>query len=146
MSVVIYSKGAMVADSRAWSGTSHPAGDKRKIHRLNDGSIIGITSNVVGAPEELVRWINEGEDKEAWAPANPSWSAIRVKPDGSVWLYDDAYFATGPLEGEFFTIGSGRKYALGALHAGADIFQAGFVAIACDPFCGGKLRYLSLNR
>ncbi|WP_276122699.1 peptidase S14 [Pararhizobium qamdonense] len=145
MSVVIYKDGVMAADSRAYSGSSHPVGGKQKIHRMKDGSLLGVCSNSVGMPENLREWIEAGEDKGGWALENPVFEAIRVMPSGEVFFYNDCYGKTGPLEGDVFTIGSGRKYALGAIRAGADIYEAVQVAIECDVWCSGPTRTLSLN-
>ncbi|OCP21927.1 MULTISPECIES: hypothetical protein [unclassified Ensifer] len=145
MSVVVYHRGQMAADTRAYSGNSHPAGNKMKIHRLNDGSLVGIVSNQIGTPEAFVEWLNSGASRDDLMPSDPSFSAIQVKADGSVYLYDDGYTPAGPLVGETFTIGSGRKYALGAIKMGATIIQAVEVAIELDVWCGGPVAALALH-
>ena len=151
MSVVIYDsrRKVMASDSRAYSGNAHPAGTKRKIHRIESGpyagSLLGIVSNVVGMPEEFKAWIERGAGREDWAPADPSFEALLVKPDGSVFLFDDAYFCAGPMTGDFFTIGSGRKYAYGAMMAGCHVTEAVEIAIACDPWCGGPVNAMNLQ-
>lgn len=132
MSVVVYKNGVMAADTRAYGGDAHPVGSKHKIHRLEDGSLLGITSNVPGQSESLRAWINNGCDSEDMVIANPSFSAIWVKTDGSVWLFWDSFSPAGPLTGEFFTIGSGRKYAMGALELGVEVEEAVAVAIKLD--------------
>lgn len=151
MSVVVYDHRTqtMTADTRAYSGNSHPAGHKMKIHRIKEGphagSLLGVVSNVVGMPEEFRAWIERGADKEDWAPNDPSFEALLVKPNGEIFLFDDAYYCAGPMVGSFFTIGSGRKYAYGALMAGADAKAAVEVAIACDTWCGGPVAQISLH-
>ena len=144
MSVVVYHKGVMAADSRAYSGSAHPAGNKLKIHRLKDGSIVGITSNQVGMPEAFVEWLNNGGSRDDLMPASPSLSAIVVSPSGDIALYDDGY-TPSRVWGDTFTIGSGRKYALGAIAMGADAKRAVEVAIEHDLWCGGPITSLALN-
>ena len=145
MSVVVYKHGLMGADSRAYSGSNHPMGDKLKIHRLPDGTLLGIVSNSIGMPEAFRDWVIGGENREDFMPGDPSFSAIKVTPSGHVYLYDDSYTPSGPLTGDFFTIGSGRKYAYGALLMGASVTKAVEVAIQCDCWCGGHVERLELH-
>ena len=151
MSVILYdaTKQVMFSDGRAYGGDSHPVGTKHKIYRIPSGrfqgSLIGITSDRPGQPEELVQWIAEGMGKEAYAPSEPSWSAILVKPNGEIFLFDDSYFMAGPIESDVVTIGSGKRYALGAYRAGATGSEAVRVAIDCDTMCGLPVRSVALR-
>lgn len=151
MSVIVYDakRRLMVADSRAYSGSPHPMGTKMKIHRITDGpfkgALLGITSCVPGMGEEFKQWVTEGMSKEAFGPSDPQFEALLVQTDGSVIYFNDAYYPSGPLESDYFTIGSGGKYALGAIRAGAHPLNAVGVAIACDPFCGLPVVSLSLE-
>lgn len=151
MSVIVYdhTQQIMTADTRAYSGDPHPTGNKMKIHKIKEGpfagSLLGITSSQPGMAEQLKQWITEGMDKEAFAPSQPDFEALLVKPDGEIFLFVDAYYPSGPLVGDVFTIGSGKKYALGALRAGANPIQAVEVAIRCDSMCGGPVAALTLH-
>ncbi len=145
MSVVVYHKGIMAADTRAYSGSAHPAGNKMKIHRMPDGSLLGITSNVVGMPETFKRWIEEGADRKAILPSEPTFEALHVLPSGEIYFYCDGYTPAGPLVGETFTLGSGKGYALGAIKMGADAVEAVGVAIECDSWCGAPIAALPLH-
>jgi len=78
-------------------------------------------------------------------PAVCDWEALLVKPDGEVFLFVDAYYPSGPLIGDVFTIGSGKKYALGAYRAGANAVQAVEIAIQCDSMCGGPIAAVTLH-
>lgn len=145
MSVIVYHDGVMAADTRAYSGSSHPVGNKMKIHRLADGSLLGLSSSTPGLPEEFKAWLERGADREDYAPAEVDIEALLIAPDGKAYLYTDSYFRCGPLIGDTFTIGSGKKYALGAIKAGCDAEEAVHVAIACDPFCGGPVSLIRLH-
>lgn len=144
MSVIVYHNGIMASDTRAYSGNSHPVGNKMKIHRLKDGSLLGMSSSTPGLPEEFKAWLERGANYEDYGPTDVDIEALLVKPDGSVYLYYNSYYRAGPLVGQTFTIGSGKKYALGAIAAGCDAAQAVEVAISCDPFCGGPVAVLPL--
>jgi ATP-dependent protease HslVU (ClpYQ) peptidase subunit len=146
MSVVVYKDGRMAADSRAYSGSTHPIGNKRKIHRLKDGSLLGITSNQVGIAESFRDWLDDGANREAAVPHEPSFNAIHVKPNGDVYLYDDGYAPSGPIKADFYAIGSGGQYAYGAMTVGVEVEEAVSVAIKCDIWCGGHVDLLELER
>jgi ATP-dependent protease HslVU (ClpYQ) peptidase subunit len=145
VSVVVYKDGVMAADSRAYSGGSHPIGTKKKIHRLTDGSLLGITSNQIGLPEAVRDWIDQGARRDALLPDQPSFTAIHVLTNGEIYFYDDSYVPSGPITTSEITIGSGMKYALGALKMGATAYEAVEVAKQCDFYCGGKVAILTLK-
>jgi hypothetical protein len=145
LSVVVYHDGIMAADTRAYSGDRHFVGNKLKIHRMPDGSLLGIVSNQVGMPEAFKQWVAEGADREAVMPDQPSFEAIHVMPDGKIFYYDDGYTPSGPIVAQTLTIGSGKKYALGAIKMGADAVRAVEIAIDCDVWCGAPVSALPLN-
>ena len=144
MSVIVYHDGVMAADSRAYSGTKHPMGLKCKIHRLRDGSLLGVSSSVVGFPEAFRNWLETGRKKEDMIP-EPSFDALLVRPGGGAFFYSNSYLPTGPLFGQPLTIGTGSKYALGAIHQGANAVRAVEVAIECDVWCGGPVHSFRLH-
>lgn len=152
MSVVVYDarQGLMVADTRAYAGCPHPIGNKMKIHRIETGpfagSLLGLTSSQPGQAEEFKQWVTEGMSKDAYTPSSVDLEALLVKPSGEVFLFCDSYYPSGPLVSDVFTIGSGKRYALGAFRAGANAAQAVEVAIACDSMCGGPVAALSLHK
>jgi ATP-dependent protease HslVU (ClpYQ) peptidase subunit len=149
MSVIVYHHGVMASDSRAYSGDTHPIGTKRKIHRIEEGphagSLLGICSNVVGTPDEFKAWIEGGAPGGVAVPADPSFEAILIKPDGDAFFFNDSYTATGPIVADTFTLGSGKKYALGAIKAGAGVVDAVKIAIECDVWCGGPVVCTALD-
>jgi len=151
MSTIVYDAKAriMAADSRAYSGSSHPTGFKMKVHRITEGpfegALIGVSSAILGAGEELKQWIAEGMSKDYIGFANCDWEALLVKSNGEVYLFVDGYTPSGPLVGDVFTIGSGKKYALGAWLALHDARKAVEVAIACDSMSGGPVTHLYLD-
>lgn len=146
MSVIIYDaeNQVMVADSRAYCGDTHPFGNKMKIHRLSDGSLLGMTSSTPGVPEEFKAWLERGARMDDFGPNDIDLDAIRVTLTGEIYLYSDSYFRCGPLTGDVFTLGSGKRYALGAWRAGADAIHSVQVAIECDTMCGGPVMAVNL--
>lgn len=146
MSVVVYDakNQVMTADTRAYCGDAHPFGNKMKIHRLKDGSLLGVTSSTPGVPEEFKAWLERGARMDDFGPSDIDLDAILVTLTGEIYLFSDSYYRCGPLVGDYFTVGSGKRYALGALRAGANSVQAVEVAIQCDTMCGGPVSQLPL--
>lgn len=130
MTTIAYRDGVMAADSRAYSGGRPPIGCKAKIKRLADGTLIGVSSTVPGRGEAVIAWFEAGANPEKVPPGDPSHRLLAVKPGGEVLFSHDAYSISGPLTGEFFAVGSGEEYALGAMAMGASAERA--VEVACD--------------
>ena len=140
MTVIAYRFGIMAADSRAFSGDQHPIGSKCKIRRWEDGTLIGVSSNRLGGAERVHEWLMAGRPDDFKLPEN--FNYLRVNPNGEVFQGDENGFESGPLKAPFHTIGSGEKYAHGAMTAGADAFKAVEAAIACDVW-SDHLLYLA---
>ena len=105
MTTIAYRDGVMAADSRAYSGTRFPVGSKVKCRRLEDGTLLGISSTVPGEAEAVARWFEAGADPKAGPASEPKHTLLAVRPNGEVFYSDDSYFLSGPLSGEFFAIG-----------------------------------------
>lgn len=146
MTTIAYRNGVMAADSRAYSGDKVPIGSKAKIHRLDDGGLLGITSTVVGLPERFVEFVNSGLDpsyKEG-APDDPHLSALWVKPNGDV-MYFAGWLPTGPVIADYYAIGSGEQYALAAMCLGYGPEAAVTVACEFDIWSAEPIHALSLK-
>lgn len=138
MTTVTYRDGIMAADSRAFSGDRSPIGFKDKVHRLADGTLVGISTTVVGADKALVHWVEKGRLPAATDKLD-NFMVLMVKPNGQVFYARDQLLWTGPLSAPFYAIGSGGDYALGALSMGATAVQAVEKAIQMDPWSGGDI-------
>ncbi|MBY3239151.1 peptidase S14 [Rhizobium laguerreae] len=151
MSVIAYNRERklMIADSRAFSGSPHPIGTKMKIHEITEGkckgALLGVTTSSPGMGEAFKEWVTEGMSKEAFDPGFSDVDALLVKRDNSVYHFASSRFPSGPLVGDFLTIGSGAEYALGAYKACGDPFRAVEVAIECDPCCGPPIVSMQLR-
>lgn len=129
MTVIVYRNGVMACDSRAYSGGPSPIGDKCKIERLEDGTLLGVSSNKPGGAELVRRWYKEECPDEFKYKLPETFTLLAVKPDGTAYYADDYPMLSGPLTADYFAIGSGEKYALGALALGVSAPEA--VAIGC---------------
>lgn len=130
MTVIVYSAGEMGSDSRAYSGGPSPIGNKCKVELLEDGTLLGVSSNKPGGSELVRRWYKEGCPDEFKYKLPETFTLLAVKPDGTAYYADDFPLLSGPLTARHYAIGSGEKYALGALEAGCSIKEA--LSIACD--------------
>lgn len=140
MSVVTYRDGVMAADSRAYGGNWQASpGQKTKIHQLEDGTRVGVTSAAVGQPERVVAWLRAGAIPEKWGSGDVLSSMLLVKPDGGVYLSRDSLYFAGPIHCEYYAIGSGADFALGAMAMGASAERAVEVACSLDPHCGAPV-------
>jgi len=143
VSVIVFRDGILASDSRAYGGDYQASpGTKQKLFKLADGSRVGVASATLGQPERFVAFLR-GE-VEASSLTGIAWDmrAIVVKPDGSIYLAESSVHMSGPIQCEFYAIGSGAKYALGAIFAGATAVEAVEAAIRFDPHCGGDVRTL----
>lgn len=144
MTTIVYRDGVLVADRRAYSGDKKPIGAKTKIHRLEDGTLFGISSNNVGADSLLRRWIEGGCETAASDQLKPdSFEMILIRPNGEVFFANGNLDLTGPLEAEYFAIGSGDHFALGALAMGASAVEAVKVASDLDIWSGDGITTLT---
>lgn len=133
MSTIAYRDGIMAADTRAYGGRYEPSpGRKAKIHRLYDGSIVGLSTATIGLSERYVAWLRDGADP-AKMTDKIDIRVIMVKPDGKLYVADDSPYFAGPIETEFYAIGSGTCYAMGAMSMGATAEEAVRVACEHDP-------------
>lgn len=131
MTTIAYRDGVMAADSRAYSGSKVPIGEKVKIRRLDDGTLIGASTSTCGAGTWVLDWYEGGCIAKAGdAELLPDkFDLLVVHPDGRVFIASDHAVLSGPLTTPYIAIGSGNEYALGALAHGATAVQA--VEAAC---------------
>lgn len=126
MTTITYRDGVMAADSRAYGGDKVPIGSKVKIKRMEDGTLVGATSTIVGGSAWAIQWWEDGCPQKPGEHVNlPSaFTLLAVKPNGEAYMANDHGALTGPLDAPFLAIGSGEQYALGAMAHGANAIDA----------------------
>lgn len=143
MSVVVYKDGILAADTCAYGGRGQTSpGQKAKIHRLEDGTRVGIVSAMIGEPERFLAWLKAGEDRTNWTGDKPDFRALIIRPNGDVFLADDSIWFSGPIECTSYAIGSGGDYAMGAMAMGASAKQAAYVACDLDQCTNAPVQTL----
>jgi hypothetical protein len=144
MTTIAYKAGIMAADTRAYGGFNTPLGQKRKIRRLPDGTLIGCSSNQVGLGEAVMDWYEAGADPEKGPKADETkFTLLVVKPNGEAFYGYDSFYLSGPIRADCFAVGSGEGLAHGAMRAGASAERA--VEIACDADIWSGLPVLTVS-
>lgn len=141
MTTVAYRNGVMAADSQATSSFKQKC---QKIHKVGD-SIFGVCGSLSSA-YLFLEWIKH--DRRDWveserAPPSPltdddNFDAIELCEEG-LFLWDGK-LTRRPVDIEFYAIGSGSDFAMGAMAMGADAVQAVKVANTLDPYTGGAIK------
>lgn len=96
----------------------------------------------------MVEWVKGGRDPSVFPPSQrdkDDWAAtLVIEPDGSASLYERT---PQPIRWEqpFGAIGSGKEYALAAMHLGKTAAEAVAVANELDPCSGNGVDRLPLN-
>lgn len=144
MTTICYRDGVLASDMRAYSGDRQPIGFKQKIHCLrnsNGSSVaIGISTPHPGLSEEILAWFASEKAGDTLPEAGRAFSILEINDQGEVYFYNDSFVPSGPLSGEFFAIGTGAEYAIGAMSAGASAAEAVSLAGIHDPWTGGSVQ------
>lgn len=109
--------------------------NERKVHRLNDGSIIGGCGNPAYLPK-VVEWLNKGRRGKWPIEGDDGFSAIWLRSDGVSYFDNEGGETTPALP---VAVGSGSGMAIGALEAGASLRQAIEIASKHDVWTGGQI-------
>lgn len=145
MSTITYRDGIMAADSRAYAGGPTPIGFKKKLRKLVDGSMIGISTTLPGLSELVMDYFDNcasdvpNIDYPQPEIGEKKITILLVTADGEVYYADDSLNLSGPLDGEFWAIGSGEAYALGAMECGASAEEAIEIAKKFDVWSDGPV-------
>ncbi len=140
MTTIVYQDGLMLADTRAYGGNSMPVGMKTKVFRLEDGSLLGVSSCTVGLPAQLFRWMNEGMKSDERPDVDSQFDALLVPGPGRIAGRFNDNLEPSYVEAPYHVTGSGDRYALAALYMGHGMEEALRCACDLDPFSEFPLR------
>lgn len=136
----------MAADTMAYLGRGEAKHTRKtKLRRLPDGTVAGASSSEVGLTGALLDWAEAGlHDEDYPAAADVRFELLVALPGGSALLYHDGRRPTEVMA-EFYAIGSGSGYALGAMDRGASAVEAVLTASRFDHFTGGEVEELRIQ-
>lgn len=140
MTVIAYRDGVMAADSQVTdSGADMVYGEVEKITTIN-GWLIGAAHSLIHT-QQFFRWMRGSKIEPDWGLVH----GVAIRPDGRMFEFDHAKTPFEMKCEHGFAIGSGARFAIAAMMAGADAMKAVEIAMALDSGCGGPLKVLSLD-
>ncbi len=122
-----------------------------KIFPLRDGSYLtgaGYYDDIV----EVAKWLNDGAKEDSKPTLADRGDDARdsdfiyVERDGTAYWLTCPFLRKVRITNQFYAIGSGAAYALGALAAGATVRQALAIAAQYDPDTGKKCRVVAIKK
>lgn len=157
MTVIAYKNKIMGSDSRVSDdGDNSIFSNKfKKLHQIKNGGIIGVAGDADS--RAVVELFNKVKIKlptsKQIITTGAEFEALLYMPDGSLWYIQcgkkdkNEEWTAQVLEIKdlFAAVGSGAKYAIGALDRGATVEQAIKTAIKYDPACGGNVQLFQIE-
>lgn len=139
MTTIVCNHTTMAADKRI-SGV--PMFKTCKIHRIK-GSLIGFAGNTEQALR-FIEWRRSPDGKPTFIET-ASFEAIELSSDGRLTWWGTEMVGI-PIEDEYYAIGSGAAYALGAMAMKASPKHAIEVAARYDSCTGSDIQTMTLSQ
>ncbi len=158
MTVIVYKQGTMVCDGRMTDedDSSIFTNKAQKIYRLTDGGLIGIAGDA--EHRSILALFNKVKGRKfptykQIISLTCDFSALMALTDDSLWFVscgkreknEEWHSEIIQIQDSFAAVGSGAKYAIGALERGATAEQAVKIAIKWDSACGGATQVYKLK-
>lgn len=144
MTTVAYSKGIMAADKMVREGNLK-TGVTTKIFKRN-GHLIGFSGRTDIAML-MLKWFEDGAKEEDWPEPfddELETAILVVTPAGDVLSYERFPYPIR-MENEFHAIGSGRDFAICAMHLGFGPERAVEIASELDSGTGNGIDVIVLD-
>lgn len=113
-----------------------------KAHRLKDGSLFASCGEL--QQKAIVRNYLNGEAEKPNISKDDDFDGLLIKPDGSAWMLNKNLTAI-PIESSCFATGSGRDFALLAMHMGKTAREAVEIASKLDIWSGMGITELTIE-
>lgn len=152
MTTIAYRDGILAADTKAYGGLyRNSPGAKSKLHRIRagdlEGWIVGISTSHVGGDQLLLGWLEAGAPLPTSTSVKPEhFSILALNRSGEMFLAHDQLSLSGPITSDFYAVGSGDDFAMGAMGMGADAAQAVHIASRFDVHTGPDVTVLRVER
>lgn len=143
MSCIAWDGKSIVADKMATSCGMQAK--TTKIFKLNDGKIAAFAGELSHGII-LVEWYNGGMDKKSWPEfqKGDDFTQFMVAGSDGIVFYEHQPMAV-KIEDDFHAWGSGRDYAMAAMHMGSNAKKAVEIACHYDIYCGNGFDEFVLN-
>ena len=145
MTVVAFDGRVMAADKRTSFGGLH--GTTTKVHSVKGMVIAGCGTAALIA--EMRQWLADGADPATFPAAQrdpKECASILVKrPGAPLWQYENTPYPL-VIENEQWAIGSGRDFALMAMHLGKSAVEAVQLASLFCSGCGNGVDAIEVTR
>lgn len=149
MTVIAWDGKQLAADRRISFGNL--SGGRVIIFRLLDHNLKHILVGACGSSsgsQDFLHWISAGRKLEDWPThlkeKDNTFSAMVIEKDKRISLYEASPYPS-ILEQPFWAIGSGRDFAIAAMHCGKSAYEAVEIAIIYDVYCGNGIDCLELR-
>lgn len=144
MTVIAYDGKTISADKRATNGGL--CRTVTKLYRLTDGSVAAFAGGLANGTE-MKAWLEAGADPEKFPESQKSkddWNTFIHHKNGLLMVYETS---PQPLlfEDRLFASGSGRDFALAAMHCGRSTAEAVEIASLFENGCGNGVDTLEIN-
>lgn len=142
MTVIAWDGKTLAAD-KASSNNGHLS-TTTKIYRV-PGGVVGFSGDADKATD-LLQWFRNGRDATKYPDTQKDGGAdaLFIDDTGKVYKFDKSAHPAR-CEDAFSAMGSGRDYALAAMHLGHGAMKAVEVACALDCYCGKGIDSLELE-
>lgn len=140
MTVIVWDGKTLAADRRASIGGSLIR-EVTKIFRVGE-CLVGYSGDS-DLGEAVLDWFRNGRDPATYPNKIDNWAGFLVVwPDGSLWRYERTPFPL-KFDPQTFAVGSGRDFALAAVHCGKTAAEAVLVASHFESGCGNGVDTLT---
>jgi 20S proteasome alpha/beta subunit len=146
MTCIAWDGRVLAADKRASSAGY--GSTVTKIVRTSAGELLGVSGDF-GAGQALMTWYQSGANPDSFPDnrdANDSYRARLLVIDAGprIRIFESTAYAM-TIEDKCYAMGSGRDYALAAMHLGRNSRKAVEVACTLDSGCGNGIDTLRLE-
>lgn len=142
MTIIAWDGETLAADKRVVN--SSMARTTTKIKRIGD-VLVGVSGNACHIGE-LFKWVENGcidADYPKFQNSN-DYSLMLMIRDRKILLFEQSHLPF-EIENKFTAIGSGRDYAIAAMHLGKSAVESVEIASLFDVYCGNGVDYLNFN-
>jgi hypothetical protein len=142
MTTICYRAGVLAGDGRETiledRESSYVDNDTSiKVFKLKDGRLFGASKT-----SEACLRLHEALIKGHPAPKLEDINGLLIDRKGRIWFFEG--FMWTRLKKRYYAIGSGARFALPAMDAGATAIEACKIGIKRDPYSGGKVTAVRL--